>query len=211
MKTKTILKTFLCIMISISLHAQQKKKNVSQKATNKTVAQTTSKPVQKQEAKTETKTSKKSGFDLKKLQVGANIQGEFSNNSGSNSSTDFGVSIMAGYKFTDKILGGIKVGKTFRTYVSNFEVGIFGRYYYDKFFGGAGLNFSDYTTSLYSGYYNDTYKTSYTMTYASLEGGYRIPITNNITMETSANFNIPFSPAGATSWFGIKAGAVYNF
>jgi hypothetical protein len=206
MKTQTLFKTILFILLSVSLHAQQKKKNVSKKTTNKTV-------VQKQDVKTETKTSKKSGFDLKKLQVGANIQGEFSSNSGSNSSTDFGVSVMAGYKFTDKILGGIKVGKTFRTYVSNFEVGIFGRYYYDNFFGGAGINHSSFTSSLYYdyAYYSDTYKTRYSMTYASLEGGYRIPITDKITMETSANFNIPFSPDGATSWFGVKAGAVYNF
>ena len=46
-----------------------------------------------------TPVSKKShtGFDINKLQVGGNIQGDFSSQSGANS-TNFGVSAFAGYK-----------------------------------------------------------------------------------------------------------------
>lgn len=206
-------------MISISLHAQQKKKSTSSKSntkstTTKTVSQPTAKPVQKQEIKTnenssKTKSIKKSGFDKNKLELGGNIQGNFSSNAGAGNSTDLGITAFAGYKFTNNISAGVKIGKTFRTNISNFEFGLYGRYYYDKFFGGAGLNFSSNTVKLNTPI--GTYKSSYTMTYISLEGGYRIPVSDKITMETSATINIPLSPTGADTWFGVKAGAVYNF
>lgn len=153
--------------------------------------------------------SSKSGFDMSKLQVGGNIQGEFSSQGGS-SSSNFGISAFAGYKITDAILVGVKVGTTFRTNVSNYEVGVFGRYYYEKFFAGAGLNHSISSYNYDLGILG-TQKATASLTYGTIEGGYRIPVSDKITMETSVNINIPISPSGSDIWYGAKVGAVYQF
>ena len=191
----------LFLLCATTINAQTSKKSVYSKTTNSTT--------KKERAVTKPNSSSNASFDKRKLELGGNIQGSFSSNSGVGNSTDFGINAFAGYKFTDNVSGGVKIGTTFRTNVSNFEFGLYGRYYYDKFFGGAGLNFSNNSVKVDTGI--GTYKSSYNMTYASLEGGYRIPVSDKVTIETSAVINIPFSPAGATTWFGVKAGAVYNF
>ena len=56
-----------------------------------------------------------------------------------------------------------------------------------------------------------TQKATANLTYATIEGGYRIPVSNKITMETSVNVNIPISPTGSDIWYGAKVGAVYQF
>jgi hypothetical protein len=149
------------------------------------------------------------GFDINKLQVGGNIQGDFNSQSGANS-TNFGVSAFAGYKITNEIVLGIKTGTIFRTNVSNFEIGAFGRYYYEQFFAGAGLNYSVSSYKYDLGQLG-TQKATANLTYGTIEVGYRIPVSNKITMETSVNINIPISPSGSDIWYGAKVGAVYQF
>ena len=194
---KKILAVLLFVFgVSLTTTAQHKKTKISTKTSTK---------IHK---------TKKSGFDLSKLQVGANLHGNYSSTAGK-SSTDFGVSVFAGYRVTEPILLGIKVGKNFRSDYSNFEVGLFGRYYLDKFFLGAGINHSSttYNDSYYYDYYGYDYgvSRSFGLTYGSLEAGYVIPVSNHINVETSAQVNLPISPAGTPVWYGIKAGAIYTF
>ena len=177
-------------------------------------AQTSKKKNNFTSTKTVTKTAPVSkrastGFDLNKLQVGGNIQGDFSSQSGANS-TNFGVSAFAGYKITNEIVLGIKTGTIFRSNVSNFEIGVFGRYYYKQFFAGAGINYNMSSYKIDLGPFG-TQKATANLTYATIDGGYRIPVSNKITMETSVNVNIPISPTGSDIWYGAKVGAVYQF
>jgi hypothetical protein len=185
----------LCITVS---NAQTTKKKTNPIPHTKSVVKT--KPIIR---------NSNSSFDKTKLQVGGNIQGDFSSQGGSGSS-NFGISGFAGYKITNDILLGIKAGTTFKTNVSNFEIGLFGRYYYDSFFAGAGINYAMSSYKYDLGPFG-TQKVTANLTYGTIEGGYRIPISEKITMETSLNINIPISPTGGDIWYGAKVGAVYQF
>lgn len=161
--------------------------------------------------RTSTQTLTKKLNTNSKWEVGLNIDGEFNANSGSNNNTKFGVNAMAGYRVTPEILVGAKLGTAFQKDVSEIIIGGFGRYYYEDYFGGAGINHSSSSVKIPAVSPFASYTTTYGVTFATLEGGYRIKTTDNIAIETSANYNFTISPAGGSSWFGVKVGGVYSF
>lgn len=145
-----------------------------------------------------------------KWEVGLNIDGEFNANSSSNSNTKFGVNAMAGFRVTPEILVGAKLGTAFQKDVSEIIIGGFGRYYYEDYFGGVGINHSSNSVKIPAVPPFASYTATYGVTFATLEAGYRIKATENIAIETSANYNFSIDPSGA-SWLGLKVGAVYGF
>lgn len=186
---------FMTVSIGNAQANKNKKSTVPQgKITAKTA------PVQKKSS---------SGFDLSKLQVGGNIQGDFGTQGGS-SSSGFGISAFGGYKVTEDILVGARAGTFFRSNLTSFEIGVFSRYYFNNFFAGAGINYALSSYNADFGVYGSQ-KTTANLTYGTIEGGYRFPVSDKITIETSVNLNIPISPAGNDIWYGAKAGAVYQF
>ncbi len=146
-----------------------------------------------------------------KWEVGLNIDGEFNSNTGSSSNTKFGVNAMAGYRVTPEILLGAKLGTAFQKDVSEIIIGGFGRYYYEDYFAGVGINHSSSTVKIPAIPPFASYTATYGVTFATLEGGYRIKATDNIAIETSANYNFTISPAGGANWVGVKVGGVYSF
>lgn len=192
---KTIL---LSLFLSLSLMTQAQVKKSTKTATQKTVANTAT-VVKKSSNKASTK----------KWDVGLNVDGEFNSQTANNSSTNFGINAMGGYHITPEILAGARLGASFHKVATEIYVGVFGRYYYQDFFGGVGINHGSFSTKTNSPF--GTISTTVSRDYATVEGGYRIKTTENITIETSLNYNYTISPVAGDSWVGVKVGAVYSF
>ncbi|VXB01263.1 exported hypothetical protein [Flavobacterium sp. 9AF] len=156
------------------------------------------------------KSAKKSAKKSQAYEIGLGSQVNLSNGS------SFGIYSTGAHQFSDEILAGIKLGSQFETGTSNFEVGAFGRYLFNNFFGGAGLTYSHSSYEVETGNYNgfeveySTEKITASGVYLTLEPGYRYFFNDNFGIDSGLNINFSFSNGGGT-WVGLRLGGLYRF
>jgi hypothetical protein len=121
-------------------------------------------------------------------------------------------SLYAGYFINPKTEIGLRAEKSFISGASNYGFGIFGRRYFNKFYGELGVNRTLYTIPK-KDLFNNEYKTYQSLTSVNLESGYRFDIAEKFKVETGINLEMFLndqSKIGSTA-FGLRAGLIYGF
>jgi hypothetical protein len=120
--------------------------------------------------------------------------------------------LYVGYFINPKTEIGLRAGKSFISEASNYSFGIFGRRYFNKFYGGLGVNRTQYTIPK-KDLFNNEYKTYQSLTSINLEPGYRFDIAKNFKVETGINVEMFLNDQSriASTAFGLRAGLIYGF
>jgi hypothetical protein len=142
------------------------------------------------------------------ISAGFDIQKGVNNLSRNYANTSF----YAGYFINPKTEIGLRAGKSFISEASNFGFGIFGRRYFNKFYGGLGVNRTQYTIPKKDSF-NNQYKTYQNLTSINLESGYRFDIAEKFKVETGINVEMFLNDQSkiASTAFGLRAGLIYGF
>jgi hypothetical protein len=163
-------------------------------------------------AQKRTKKVLKSSSNDSKIEVaivgGFDIQKGINNLSRNYASTN----LYAGYFINPKTEIGLRASKAFISEASNYGFGIFGRRYFKKFYGGLGINLTNFTIPKTDNFGNE-YKTYQSIKSIGLESGYRFAISNNVMVETGINIEMSLNKETKIdkTAYGIRAGIVYGF
>jgi hypothetical protein len=122
------------------------------------------------------------------------------------------IQIYSGYFINPKTEIGLRGSKAFINEASNYGFGIFGRRYFNKFYGGLGINLTNFTITKTDNFGNE-YKTYQSIKSIGLESGYRFDISDNFTVETGINIEMSLNKETKIdkTAYGIRAGIVYGF
>ncbi len=120
--------------------------------------------------------------------------------------------LYAGYFINPKTEIGLRGSKAFINEASNYGFGIFGRRYFNKFYGGLGINLTNFTIPKADAFGNE-YKTYQSIKSIGLESGYRFAISDNFKVETGINIEMSLNKETKIdkTAYGIRAGIVYGF
>lgn len=161
---------------------------------------------QKKKTNSKSKPTKSYSRGLKgKWEVGGNLNLDFDNGG-----TNTGLNATIAYYISNKTQLGARFGTSFQTGASVFSGGVFGKYFINQFYVGAGADYTriSFNNSTVFGFLNIK---PVNLIGATLDGGYRVPIGKNLKLDTGLSLNIPISPTGYNTNLSIHGGVVYAF
>ncbi len=160
------------------------------------------------------KSKKVSKLSSKDSKIEVAIVGGFDIQKGINNlSRNFtSTNLYTGYFINPKTEIGIRVSKAFISEASNYGFGIFGRRYINKFYGGLGINLTNFTIPKTDVFGNE-YKTYQSIKSLGIESGFRFEISNEMKVETGINIDMSFNKETKIdkTAYGIRAGLIYGF
>lgn len=160
------------------------------------------------QAQNRKRTSKKANIYSAKnnWEAGANLNLFFVNGG---SSTGINATIA---KFVNnKTQFGLRLGTTFQTGANVLIVGAFGKHFIDKFYVGAGLEYSRTTFDEINAFFIIVKPEPFNQLTATLDGGYRFPINKKFAIDTGASLLIPVSNGNGGIALGLHGGIIYKF